>query len=219
MHKKIQMFALTKTAYNQDVFFLLVIVSFLLLALIKGAYWKHARLFFMGVVAQRYANQYLREENAFVERLNALTFFLMIINFLLLIAKLQSINNLESLLLLLLFLLLFFIVKKLVIIFLGFLFKQNDLAKLTAFFSFLFDKTFGVLLFPLVVIAHFFIFDVSQYVLVITFYLFVIFLFLKLFSLWKIGRSSFGLSSIYIFLYLCLVEISPLLLLAKWILY
>ncbi len=213
------MLILAYTTHFQDIFFIFMLVALLLLAIIKGIYWKHARLFFMGVFAQRYANQYLREENAFVERLNALTFFLMIINFLMLIAKLQSINNLESLFLSLLFLLLFFVCKKLVILFLGFLFKQNDLAKLTVFFSFLFDKTFGFLLFPLVVIAHFFIFDISHYVLVITFYLFIIFLFLKLFSLWKIGRSSFGLSSMYIFLYLCVIEISPLLLLAKGVLY
>ena len=34
----------------------------------------------MGTFAQRYANQYLREENVFTERVNFLTFLLLAVN-------------------------------------------------------------------------------------------------------------------------------------------
>ena len=51
------------------------LVSFFLIALLKASYWKHAKLLFMGVFAQRYANQYLREENAFTERVISLLFY------------------------------------------------------------------------------------------------------------------------------------------------
>ena len=90
------MLALTNISYNQDAFFILVLLSFLLIALIKGMYWKHAKLFFMGVFAQRYANQYLREENAFTERVNFLTFLLMAINFTLIITKFQAVIDLPT---------------------------------------------------------------------------------------------------------------------------
>ena len=43
-------------------------------SIIKAVYWKHARLLYIGVIAQRYSNQYLREENAFVYRLDLITF-------------------------------------------------------------------------------------------------------------------------------------------------
>ena len=151
------MLALTKIAYNQDIFFILVLLSFFLIALIKGVYWKHARLLFMGVFAQRYANQYLREDNAFTERVNLLTFLLMTINFTLIIAKFQAIIDLWKVISIFFLVALFFLLKLIVIKFLGFLFKIQDLAKLGMFFSLLFDKTLGFILFPLVVIIYFFV--------------------------------------------------------------
>ena len=209
------MLALTKIAYNQDVFFILVLFSFFLIALIKGVYWKHARLLFMGVFAQRYANQYLREDNAFTERVNLLTFLLMTINFTLIIAKFQAIIDLWRVISIFFLVALFFLLKLILIKFLGFLFKIQDLSKLGIFFSLLFDKTLGFILFPLVVIIYFFVFNISSALLLVSFVLFVICLILKLFWLWEIGTNLFGLSRMYIFLYLCTVEICPLLLLGK----
>ena len=211
------MLALTNISYNQDAFFILVLLSFLLIALIKGMYWKHAKLFFMGVFAQRYANQYLREENAFTERVNFLTFLLMAINFTLIITKFQAVIDLWKIVSVFLLVLLFFLLKLILIKLLGFFFKVKDLAKLAIFFSLLFDKTLGFVLFPLVVGIYFFSVDISSALLMISLGLFMILFMLKLFWLWKIGTNSFGLSQVYIFLYLCSIEIFPLLLLVKGI--
>ena len=213
------MLALTNISYNQDAFFILVLLSFLLIALIKGMYWKHAKLFFMGVFAQRYANQYLREENAFTERVNFLTFLLMAINFTLIITKFQAVIDLWKIVSVFFLVLLFFLLKLILIKLLGFFFKVKDLAKLAIFFSLLFDKTLGFVLFPLVVGIYFFSVDISSALLMISLGLFMILFMLKLFWLWKIGTNSFGLSQVYIFLYLCTIEIFPLLLLAKGIFY
>ena len=211
------MLALTNISYNQDAFFILVLLSFLLIALIKGMYWKHAKLFFMGVFAQRYANQYLREENAFTERVNFLTFLLMAINFTLIITKFQAVIDLPTIVSVFFLVLLFFLLKLILIKLLGFFFKVKDLAKLAIFFSLLFDKTLGFVLFPLVVVIYFFSVDISSALLMISLGLFMILFMLKLFWLWKIGTNSFGLSQVYIFLYLCSIEIFPLLLLVKGI--
>ena len=211
------MLALTNISYNQDAFFILVLLSFLLIALIKGMYWKHAKLFFMGVFAQRYANQYLREENAFTERVNFLTFLLMAINFTLIITKFQAVIDLPTIVSVFFLVLLFFLLKLILIKLLGFFFKVKDLAKLAIFFSLLFDKTLGFVLFPLVVVIYFFSVDISSTVLMISLGLFIILFMLKLFWLWKIGTNSFGLPQGHIFLYLCSIEIFPLLLLVKGI--
>ena len=211
------MLALTNISYNQDAFFILVLLSFLLIALIKGMYWKHAKLFFMGVFAQRYANQYLREENAFTERVNFLTFLLMAINFTLIITKFQAVIDLPTIVKVFFLVVLFFLLKLILIKLLGFFFKVKDLAKLAIFFSLLFDKTLGFVLFPLVVVIYFFSIDISSTVLMISLGLFMILFILKLFWLWKIGTNSFGLPQVYIFLYICSIEIFPLLLLVKGI--
>ena len=211
------MLALTNISYNQDAFFILVLLSFLLIALIKGMYWKHAKLFFMGVFAQRYANQYLREENAFTERVNFLTFLLMAINFTLIITKFQAVIDLPTIVSVFFLVVLFFLLKLILIKLLGFFFKVKDLAKLAIFFSLLFDKTLGFVLFPLVVVIYFFSIDISSTMLMISLGLFMILFILKLFWLWKIGTNSFGLPQVYIFLYICSIEIFPLLLLVKGI--
>ena len=211
--------ALSKIIFNQDIFFVLLLVSFFLIALLKGLYWKHAKLLFLGVFAQRYANQFLREENAFTERVNAITFFLMSINFTLIILKITQSVELFAVGLILVYVSGFFCFKIGLIKLLGFILKTKDLSKLAVFFSMLFDRTLGFILFPLVVLLYFFSFEVSTIVLVISFVLFLILILMKLFWLWKIGTNSFGLPQFYIFLYLCMLEIFPLLILAKGVFY
>jgi len=211
--------ALSKIIFNQDIFFVLLLVSFFLIALLKGLYWKHAKLLFMGAFAQRHANQFLREENAFTERVNAITFFLMSINFALIILKITQSVELLSVGLILIYVSGFFLFKIGLIKLLGFILKTKDLSKLAVFFSMLFDRTLGFILFPLVVLLYFFSFEVSTIVLVISFVLFLILILMKLFWLWKIGTNSFGLPQFYIFLYLCTLEIFPLLILGKGVFY
>ena len=199
----------------QDIIFILILFSFLLVSIIKGFYWKHAKLLYMGVIAQRHSNQYLREENAFIYRLNLITFLLMIINFSLVLAKIHPAFSLNTLIMIFTILLIYYLAKKIIVVLLGRLFKQNDLAKLTMFFSLLFDKTLAFIITPLVVISHFFVFETSHIILIFILIITILFLLLKMFWFFKIGRSSFGISSFYIFLYLCVVEISPILLLKK----
>jgi hypothetical protein len=211
--------ALSKIIFNQDIFFVLLLVSFCLIAVLKGLYWKHAKLLFMGVFAQRYANQFLREENAFTERVSAITFFLMSINFTLIILKITQSVELLSVGLILVYVSGFFLFKIGLIKLLGFILKTKDLSKLAVFFSMLFDRTLGFILFPLIVVLYFFSFEISSSILIICFVLFLLLIIMKLFWLWKIGTNSFGLPQFYIFLYLCTLEIFPLLLLGKGVLY
>ena len=213
------MIALIKTIFNQDIIFVLLTISFLLIAMLKSYYWKHAKLLFMGVFAQRYANQYLRQENAFTERVSFITFLLMSINISLIVLKLIPKTSVLETFSLIGVVMLFFIIKIGLILLLGNIFRVKDIAKLGIFFSFLFDRTLGVFLFPLVLVLYFFTFNIAPFVMLIVAVVFIVLLLLKLFWLWKIGTNSFGLSHFYIFLYLCTLEISPLLLLGKGVVY
>ena len=141
----------------------------------------------------------------------------MAINFTLIITKFQAVIDLPTIVSVFFLVVLFFLLKLILIKLLGFFFKVKDLAKLAIFFSLLFDKTLGFVLFPLVVVIYFFSVDISSTVLMISLGLFIILFMLKLFWLWKIGTNSFGLPQVYIFLYLCSIEIFPLLLLVKGI--
>jgi hypothetical protein len=213
------MIALIKTIFNQDIIFVLLTISFLLIAMLKSFYWKHAKLLFMGIFAQRYANQYLREENAFTERVSFITFLLMSINISLIILKLVPKNSVLETFSLIGGVMLFFILKIGLILLLGSIFRLKDISKLGVFFSFLFDRALGFFLFPLVIALYFFAFNISSFVMLIVTIVFIVLLLLKLFWLWKIGTNAFGLSHFYIFLYLCTLEISPLLLLGKGVVY
>ena len=209
------MTALTKPFLNQDIIFVLLTISFLLIAVLRASYWKHAKLLFMGAFAQRYANQYLREENAFTERVNFITFLLMTINFSLILLKVIPQTSLLEIIFLIGSVILFFILKIGAILFFGKIFMLQDVAKLGIFFSFLFDRALGFFLFPLVVSLYFFTFDITITLFAVICIVCVLLLLLKLFWLWKIGTKSFGFSQGYIFLYLCALEISPLLLLGE----
>ena len=211
--------ALPKIVFSQDIFFVLLMMSFFLISLLKGFYWKHAKLLFLGVFAQRYANQFLREENAFTERVKMITFLLMSINFTLVISYVQMMDSLIDLLKIFNLVIIFFLIKVLLIKFFGFVFKIKDLSKLGMFFSLIFDRTLGFLLFPLIVLLYFFSFNISSSVLIVIIIVVCILLFLKLFWLWLIGTNSFGLPQFYIFLYLCAIEILPILMLAKGVFY
>ena len=213
------MIALIKTIFYQDIIFVLLTISFLLIAMLKSFYWKHAKLLFMGIFAQRYANQYLREENAFTERVSFITFLLMSINISLIILKLIPETSVLETFSLIGVVMLFFILKIGLILLLGSIFRVKDIAKLGVFFSFLFDRAFGFFLFPLVILLYFFAFNITPFVMILVAIVFIILLLLKLFWLWKIGTNAFGLSHFYIFLYLCTLEISPLLLLGKGVFY
>tara|TARA_B110000003_G_C16584142_1_gene509227 strand:- start:601 stop:1242 length:642 start_codon:yes stop_codon:yes gene_type:complete len=213
------MIALTNFSNNQDIIFVLITISFFLIALLRASYWKHASLLFMAVFAQRYANQYLREENAFTERVSFITFLLLSINFSLIILKFINFKSILEVTLLILSVMLFFLLKISVIYLIGKVFIVEDVAKLCIFFSLLFDRALAFFLFPFIVILYFFVFDIIIMILIFIAILCLLLLILKISWMFKIGTNSFGISRFYIFLYLCVLEISPILLLGKVVFY
>ena len=70
-----------------DTFFLILTFDLLLIAFLKAFYQKFTKQLFLSVFAQRYANQYLKEENVFTERVTFLVTTIMLINISLFLSK------------------------------------------------------------------------------------------------------------------------------------
>ena len=209
------MASLLNTHISQDVFFIFLTLSLLLLSILKSHYWKHAKLLVLGAFFQRYANQFLREDNVFTERINIITLLLMTINFSLIIAKILEVTLFFDLLFIILCVVLFYFIKKFIMRIFGTILMINNVMKLGIFFSFLFDRVFAIMLYVPLVLLYFFTLDLTNYLIIIITMLFLFFFGLKIFWLWRIGTKAFGFSHFYIFLYLCILEFFPVLLLGN----
>ncbi|MBC8266822.1 MAG: DUF4271 domain-containing protein [Flavobacteriales bacterium] len=204
-----------------DTFFIILTFDLLLIALLKAFYWKFTKQLFLSIFSQLYANLYLKEENVFTERVTFLVTIIMLINVSLFLSKAMFDNNLNliAFLKVFAFVSVFFLSKAIIIHLFGYIFMLKSLAKLGVFFSFLFDRVMGITLFPIVVLMFFSPLISSPILLIFSVVIVILFLLIKFFWIWKIGIGSFGLSRYYLFLYLCTLEILPLLVFTKAVFY
>ncbi len=203
----------------QDIFVLLFTTSFFLYAILRSQYYKYVKLLVLGAVSQRYANQYLREDNFFTERVNLITFQLIILNLTLFISKILEYFTLSKIFITLLYILTYYAVKFVLIKFLSFSFKLKEISKLILFFTLMFDRVFAIVMFPLLICMYFFSIDAYDFLIWTTYILMLILVFLKSICFVNLGYNSFGISKFYIFLYLCVLEFFPIMILVKTILF
>ena len=205
----------------QNISFIFLSISFSIIGFLYAFHKKYAKNFVLCAFGQRHANQYLRDDNVFKRRVNILFSTLMILNISLSIwsLKLSEQTGLISLIRIILFVALYYVVKYILIWFLGVLLKMKQISEITLFFTTLFDKVFALFIFPLLLFFHFFIIDVKGYSTILIFSFLLIFFLLKIFWILKIGIKSFGLSRFYLFLYICILEFFPLLLLYRGIIF
>jgi|TARA_B100000795_G_scaffold80658_1_gene57940 hypothetical protein len=204
---------------NHDIFFIIITVSFLLIGILKAFYWNYGKLLVLGSLQYRYASQYLRLENALTQRVNGITFIIMIVNLSLLIVLQNDIYSVTDFLNVSFSVLIYFFLKYLLILFLGNIFLKKEIARLTIFFSYISDRSLSIVIFPFLVLAYFISFDINHHIIYLILFISALFLFFKIYSLFKIGTNSFGLFPLYIFLYLCILEIFPFVLVTKGFFY
>ena len=208
-----------QTEESFSLVFLLITISLFLVGLLRAYYWKHTKLLFLASFKYRYASQYLRQDNVFAERVNWLTFAVLIINFSLLFLINSPNFALKDFMYVFFLIIIFYLFKYMIINFLGSLLFIKDITRLTVFFSYLSDKSFAITVTPFILISYYFSVDLSSLTLPIIFLIGACFYVFKSFWMWRIGRNSFGLSSIYIFLYLCMLEIYPFVFFTKGFFY
>ena len=214
------MIPIPQISHANSVMFVVILFSISFIGFLRAYYWKHTKLILLAPFQYRYASQYLRQDNAFTERVNWLTFFILLINFSLLIYINPVITEyFNGYIYVLLFLLIFYILKFLLLKFFGRLLFIEEITRLTIFYSFLSDKALSIIITPLVLILYFFSYNLDVLVLSAILFLAICFVISKLYWIWKVGTNSFGLPSIYIFLYLCILEIYPFVLITKGFFY
>ena len=204
---------------HDSLMFFLIFFSFLFVGILRAFYWKYTKLLLIAPFQYRYASQYLRQDNAFTERVNWLAFIILFINFSLLLLFNKQILLFENYLFFLCLVFLFYFLKFYLIKFLGNLLFINEVARLTIFYTFLSDKALAILITPLILILFYFSVNIDVLILYSILFFSIVFLLFKLYWIWKVGTNSFGLSSIYIFLYLCILEIYPFVIITKGFFY
>ena len=214
------MIPIPQISHANSIMFAVILFSICFIGFLRAYYWKHTKLILLAPFQYRYASQYLRQDNAFTQRVNWLTFFILLINFSLLIDNNPIISSyFNGFIYVLLFLLIFYILKFLLLKFLGRLLFMEEITRLTVFYSFLSDKALSIIITPLILILYFFSFNLDVLILSVILFLAICFVISKLYWIWKVGTNFFGLPSIYIFLYLCILEIYPFVLIAKGFFY
>ena len=202
---------------GHNISFVFLTISFGMIGYLYAFHNKYAKEFILSAFGQRYANQYLRDDNVFKRRVSILFSFLMILNISFFIWSTEETeqNNLSYLGKILLFTITYYLIKYLVIWFLGYLLKMKQISTIAVFFTTLFDKVFALFSFPFLIVFHFFSTDIAGFSEVSIFSILILFFTLKIFWVITIGIKSFGLSSFYLFLYICILEFFPLLLLYR----
>ena len=201
--------------------FVFLTISFLIIGFLYDFYYKYSKELILSAFSQRYANQYLRDDNVFKRRVNNIFSILMVLNisFFIWTINVRVESSLFNLVSVFIFVIIYYLLKYIIIMFLGFLLKMKQISIVALFFTTLFDKVFALFSFPLLLIYYFYFQDVHEYSILIISGLMILFFILKIFWMLKIGIKSFGLSSFYLFLYICILEIFPLTLLCRGILF
>jgi len=201
--------------------FIILTISLCIIGVLYAFYNKYSKELVLSAFGQRYANQYLRDENVFKRTVNILFNLLVIINLSFFIWSVSPTENYDftQFLKITIYTILYYLLKFICIWFLGHLLKMNQIANIALFFTTLFDKVFALFSFPILVLFHFYVSDItSQTTLIICAFL-IIFFVLKIFWTLKVGIKSFGLSGFYLFLYICILEFFPLVLLYRGIVF
>ena len=177
------------------------------------------RLMLKAVFAQRFTNQFFRETNNQGLSLFLLPFFTLVLALLITHPawdnKAWQINNFAQVIG---FISLFFIVKYFFIYGLSYLFKTFYLLEELTFMSFLFEKVSGLILYPLVVLAIYGPFD-QLLLLKLSMFFLILLLLVKWARMFYLGFFKSSFSKINLFVYLCTLEIIPLVVIIKYVLF
>lgn len=201
--------------------FIILTISLCIIGVLYAFYYKYSKDLVLSAFGQRYANQYLRDENVFKRTVNILFNLLMIINLSFFIWSVPASENytFTQFLKIIIYTILYYLLKFVCIWFLGHLLKMNQIANIALFFTTLFDKVFALFIFPILVLFHFYVSDLTDQTTLIICSFLIIFFVLKIFWTLKIGINTFGLSRFYLFLYICILEFFPLVLLYRGIVF
>ena len=197
-------------------FFITCVLLLAVVAFFRVHFGRGLWLISQAAFTQRHTNQFLRETNNLNVSPYLLPFFVLVLS--LFIAHPSWGQTSWSILLILKYtfwISVFLAAKYLLIRWIGHLFQQVYFFEEIIFLSFLFEKVAGLLLFPFLVLSVYAPFD-SKTCLQLGFSLLFFFLLLKWVRMLYLGFFKRSFSKTHLFIYLCTLEILPLVVIVKY---
>ena len=208
--------------YQPDWILGILLLCFVLLAWVHVFYRRRLRQILMAPYSRRFLNQLVRDGDLFSERIMLATGIIYFLTtslfffqfYILVLAKDagRSIHGFPLFALISSFVLGFWILKIGFIRFLSFIFRTRQTSREYILNILIFNILTGILLLPLLVIT---VYQKSVIFLWICMIIFVLFLFFQLVRGFLIGISIRKFSYLFLFVYLCSLEILPLVVLMK----
>jgi hypothetical protein len=201
---------------------IVLMLCFMFFAGIQYNYFKRVQQLFKAFAVARFFSQLARESNLFKERATVLLFsmYVVVLSFFLTMTSLYYSGNKDELGGLLLFLkvlagvIVFYFLKIILFSFTGRLFKSSKEAADYILSIYVFGQVMGIVLLPFSVVLTYF---PSEFVLILFFVIFGISYFYRAIRGMIFIYSGLNAPAYYLFLYLCTLEILPLVIIAKYI--
>ena len=201
-------------ASNQNLNFIFLLISYFIISYLYAYHYRVSKALVKSSIAERYAVQYVRDDNIFKQRANFIFNVLLIFNISVSIWNIISNFQGEFFQWALIAFIVgsFYGIKFFMIKFIGLIFLEKQMSNFAIYYTFLFDKLFAITCFPLVVFLYYFTYDLIDYSLYVFLITYTIFFSIKVYWMIRIGRKYFGIPKFYLFLYICLLELMPTLL-------
>lgn len=201
-----------------------LIALLILLAWARGTYGKRVKHIFLAPFSNRFLSQLTREGNLFKERVTValgivylftVPLFILQIETILLHGSTQSMDQLKLFLLSMLFIVGYWMVKVALIRYLGFIFNTKATTREYLLNILIFNLITGISLLPFLIITSY---THSEWVLFVAVVLVTLLFIYRLVKGFFIGLSLTKFSYLFLFVYLCALEILPLLVILKLLL-
>jgi hypothetical protein len=213
------------TKYQPDWILGLLLLCFILLARVQVYSKRRLRQIMMAPYSKRFLNQLVRDGDLFSERISLATGFLYFITVSLFIYQLTEffftreperfIGGFTLFALICIFLTGFWVLKITLIWFLSFIFRTRQTSREYLLNILIFNILTGIFLLPFLVFMVYLKCAVFLWICVI---IFALFFFFRLIRGFLIGISITKFSWLFLFVYLCTLEILPLIVLLKFVL-
>ena len=214
----IELISTPHTTLHNEWIFIACVLLLAAIAFFRVHFGRGLWLISQAAFTQRHANQFLRENNNLNLSPYLFSLFVLVLTFF--IAHPSWNQTSWSILVLLeytFWISLFFLLKYLLIRWIGHLLQQLYLFEEVIFHSFLFEKVAGLLMFPFLVLSIYSPFD--SVICLQTGLLFLFFfLLLKWVRMLWLGFFKRSFSKTHLFIYLCILEILPLVVIVKYFL-
>jgi hypothetical protein len=208
--------------YQPDWILALLIVCFSLQAWVQFVYRKRFRQLVLAPYSKRFLNQLVRDGNLFNERLSLALGIIYFIGISLMIYEVNdlllggvippSLKDFSFYLMIILSVLLYWIIKVMGIRLLGIVFKTESITRMYLLNVLVINVITGMVVIPLLVLVIYMKSAFILYITLIIIILSLLFLFVRGFL---IGLSLTKFSYLFLFVYLCTLEILPLIILIK----